>query len=269
MTPIGTLNRRLDRYRWECDAFTLIELLVVIAIVVVLASLLLPALNRAKAQAISSKCKSNLRQLGLGLAMYVNDHSVYPYPDPDWWETMSKLVDLPARDKGVLRCPSTAGSVQFAQDGTRLLPYQRPYGYNRSGYHNAVEREASKAFLGLGLTPPLNGGQGHPTRESEVLVPSDMISIGDAFALVPRNTGLVKEDAVMLGGDDLIRNERLNIQGGSWLSESIREATAKHGSRGSVAFCDAHVETFKFKTLFFDKSNESLRRWNKDNEPHR
>ena len=62
----------------HCRAFTLIELLVVVAIVGVLAAILLPSMARARQQGISTSCKSNVRQLGVGMQMYHNEFGMYP-----------------------------------------------------------------------------------------------------------------------------------------------------------------------------------------------
>ena len=49
----------------------------------------------------------------------------------------------------------------------------------------------------------------------------------------------------------------------------INETAKCHDRRANAVFCDGRAETMTFKSLFFDKDDASLRRWNKDHEPHR
>lgn len=76
--PSSSIANRTSRLK--PSAFTLVELLVVIGIIAVLISMILPALNRARMQARSVTCLSNLRQIGVAMAQYRNENRSFEVP---------------------------------------------------------------------------------------------------------------------------------------------------------------------------------------------
>jgi prepilin-type N-terminal cleavage/methylation domain-containing protein/prepilin-type processing-associated H-X9-DG protein len=269
--------------------FTLIELLVVVAVIAILASLLLPALTHAQQSAKSTRCKSNLRQQGVGMAMHVAEHEAYPMGvapgeipeltkinlwDEALWHRNYWFVQLDAQIRGsvphthetifdpkfVFVCPSHAIlKSQWDRSGHA----DGSYAYNQRGIMQRRSGPVSPemhAELGLG-GQTIFGGPGlsqAPVRESEVKAPSEMIAIGDGYV------GTTKGH--LYGGTwELRRDENQPAD----FSQSTAAARRRHNKRINVVFADGHVEGPKLERIFLDRTDEVLRRWNKDNQPHR
>lgn len=282
-------------------AFTIIELLVVISVIILLAALLLPALNRAKIAADSAACRSNLRQLMVGTSLYVQQIGAYPLGE--WWPielppmmgarwpednfSFTNFSYLGAR-QNVFACPGynrVRGWFSLATQASGAASISAgSYAYNAYGWLNAWEFEPptelwNQGLGGIDLTPGsyLNPADVKATPENRVLSPADMISFGDAPFLRPDQAVQTREPP---GGtllyskafssspfssfyNEVVRNIAFNAT-----DPTVRQTLARHGGRWNVGFCDAHVENLRGKQLF-DFSNPMVaRRWNSDHQPH-
>ena len=267
-------------------AFTLIELLVVIAIIAILASLLLPALRKARDQSHTAFCKNNLRQLGIGLQLYVADFGTYPplssgYTSagtPKFWNenlapyvhtswpkqnyTTSRVVSEPA---GVFACPSynlLPGIYGPYENGVDFYP-TGAYGYNLTGM----------ASWGLGIVSRPDGAS-FPARESQVLKPADMIALADAVLTTPSSGSSQPVGAAAglcfltpYGFYDLALRAPLSSDSAQLgLRRSLY--ARRHSDRSNFIFCDTHVETGRPEVYFDMRRRLDLARWNCDNQPH-
>jgi len=133
------------------DGFSLVELLVVLGIVAILIALLLPALNRARAQSRSLACKAQLQNIGAAFFMYLNQSKnrwplapTLPSVNPNGYPTIVDFLNPHVGGKiEVFRCP--ADDVVYPTEGTSYFYYaelgERPL---RETFFFNVFRSASK-----------------------------------------------------------------------------------------------------------------------------